>query len=177
MVNISLNWSNIEGKLKGFVYKRIKDKALSEDIVHDVFLKAHSKMHQLKEPAKLMSWIFQIARNTINDHYRTIKKTIDPKDLDWESSPSNFNDCVINSINALLPALPDKYRIPFEMTGLHNTSQLDIALKLGLNYTTAKARVQRARRMLKEKIMKITSAKTDGYGNVILCKAVGPCCQ
>jgi RNA polymerase sigma-70 factor (ECF subfamily) len=62
------------------------------------------------------------------------------------------------------------------MTEFQNLSQLEVAEKLNLNYTTAKARVQRARRMLKEKLDEILIVKTDGFGNVILCKDRGPCC-
>jgi RNA polymerase sigma-70 factor, ECF subfamily len=176
MTEIGLNWSSVQNELKGFVYKRVKDKALTEDIVHDVFLKVQAKIHQVKESDKLFGWIYQITRNTITDHYRKIAKPINAKDIDWESSTPNFNDCVTNTINELIPTLPDKYRIPLELTELQNMSQLEVAEKLKLNYTTAKARVQRARRMLKEKIEQILIVKTDGYGNVILCKNRPPCC-
>lgn len=135
-----------------------------------------AKIHQVKESDKLFGWIYQITRNTITDHFRKNSKSINPKDIDWESSPPNFNDCVTNAINELIPTLPDKYRIPLEMTELQNISQLEVAEKLGLNYTTAKARVQRARQMLKEKMDEILIVKTDGHGNVILCKDRGPCC-
>jgi RNA polymerase sigma-70 factor (ECF subfamily) len=176
MTEVALNWNNVQSELKGFVYKRVKDKSLTEDIVHDVFLKVQAKIHQVKESDKLFGWIYQITRNTITDHYRKNSKSINPKDIDWESSPPNFNDCVTNAINELIPTLPDKYRIPLEMTELQNMPQLEVAEKLGLNYTTAKARVQRARQMLKEKMDAILIVKTDGYGNVILCKDRGPSC-
>ena len=171
-----LNWENVQSELKGFVYKRVRDKALTEDIVHDVFLKVQSKIHQVKESDKLFGWIYQITRNTITDHYRKNAKTVNPKDIDWESSPPNFNDCVSNAINELIPTLPDMYRIPLEMTEIENLSQLEVAEKLNLNYTTAKARVQRARQILKDKLDEILIVKTDGYGNVILCQDRGPCC-
>jgi RNA polymerase sigma-70 factor (ECF subfamily) len=176
MAEVVLNWNNVQSELKGFVYKRVKDKALTEDIVHDVFLKVQSKIHQVKESEKLFGWIYQITRNIINDHYRRNFKSINPKDIDWESSPPNFNDCVTNVINELIPTLPEMYRIPLEMSEIQNMSQLEVAEKLGLNYTTAKARVQRARRMLKEKMDEIMIVKTDGYGNVILCRDRGACC-
>jgi RNA polymerase sigma-70 factor, ECF subfamily len=176
MTEVALNWNNVQNELKGFVYKRVKDKALTEDIVHDVFLKVQAKIHQVKESDKLFGWIYQITRNTITDHFRQNTRTINPKDIDWESSPPNFNDCVTNTINELIPTLPDKYRIPLEMTELQNMSQLEVAEKLNLNYTTAKARVQRARQMLREKMQEILVVKTDGYGNVILCKNRKPCC-
>ena len=171
-----LNWENVQSELKGFVYKRVRDRALTEDIVHDVFLKVQSKIHQVKESDKLFGWIYQITRNTITDHYRRNSKTVNPKDIDWESSPPNFNDCVSNAINELIPTLPDMYRIPLEMTEIENLSQLEVAEKLNLNYTTAKARVQRARQILKDKLDEILIVKTDGYGNVILCQDRGPCC-
>ncbi|HEX6890572.1 MAG TPA: sigma-70 family RNA polymerase sigma factor [Chryseolinea sp.] len=176
MTETALNWNNVQNELKGFVYKRVKDKALTEDIVHDVFLKVQAKIHQVKESDKLFGWIYQITRNTITDHFRKNKKTINPKDIDWESSPPNFNDCVTNAIKDLIPGLPDKYRIPLEMTELQNMSQLEVAEKLGLNYTTAKARVQRARQMLRKKMEEVLIVKTDGYGNVILCRDRGHCC-
>ena len=176
MTTIALNWNNVQRELKGFVYKRVKDKALTEDIVHDVFLKVQEKIHQVKESDKIFGWIYQITRNTITDHYRKTSRKISSEEIDWESSPPNFNDCVTNTINELIPTLPDKYRIPLEMTELQNLSQHEVAEKLNLNYTTAKARVQRARRMLRQKMEEVLIVKTDGYGNVILCKNRGDCC-
>lgn len=176
MNEVTLNWDHVQRELKGFVYKRIKDKALTEDIVQDVFVKVQARIHQVKESDKIFGWIYQITRNTITDHFRKSAKEINVKDIDWESSPPNFNDCVTNAINELIPSLPDKYRIPLEMTEFQNMSQLEVAEKLNLNYTTAKARVQRARQMLKTKMEKILIVKTDGYGNVILCKDRSQCC-
>lgn len=176
MSEIALNWNSVQNELKGFVFKRVKDKALTEDIVHDVFLKVQAKIHQVKETDKVFGWIYQVTRNTITDHYRKSSKSIHPQDVDWESTPPNYNDCVTNTIRELIPTLPEKYRIPLEMTELQNMSQLEVAEKLNLNYTTAKARVQRARQMLKEKMEEIITVRTDGYGNVILCKNRSACC-
>lgn len=176
MTAAALDWNRVQSELKGFVFKRVKDKALTEDIVHDVFLKAHANIHQVKEPDKLFGWIYQITRNTITDHYRKISKIVKPEDIDWESRPPDFNDCVSSAITELISTLDDKYRIPLEMTQVQNMSQLEVAGKLGLNYTTAKARVQRARQILKNKLEEMLIIKTDGYGNVIICKDRRPCC-
>jgi RNA polymerase sigma-70 factor (ECF subfamily) len=176
VVTVTLDWSRIQNELKGFVYKRVKDKALTEDIVHDVFLKVHDKMVQLREGEKIFGWIYEITRNTINDHYRRNSKTIKSRDIDWESAPPNFNECVSGLIAELIPSLPDKYRIPLEMTEIQNHSQLEVANKLGLTYTAAKTRVQRARKMLREKIDEVLIVKTDGFGHVVLCEDRKSCC-
>ena len=176
MAELTLNWNHVQTELKGFVFKRVKDKALAQDIVHDVFLKVQGKIQQVRENEKLVGWIYQITRNTIIDHYRKNSRNIDPKDIDWASSPPNCNDCVSNALQQLIPALPDKYRVALEMTEIQNMSQLEVAEKLNISYTATKARVQRARQMLKNKIDEILIVKTDGYGNVILCKDRVACC-
>jgi RNA polymerase sigma-70 factor, ECF subfamily len=176
MSEVVLNWNKVQNELKGFVYKRVKDKALTEDIVHDVLLKVQGKIQQLKETEKIFGWIYQITRNTITDHYRKTSKVINAHDIDWESNPPNYNECVSGVIAELIPTLPEKYRVPLEMTELQNISQLEVAEKLNLSYTAAKSRIQRARQMLRAKIDEVLIVKTDGYGNVVLCKDRGSCC-
>jgi RNA polymerase sigma-70 factor, ECF subfamily len=166
----TLNWTKLTADLKRFVYRRTKDKALTEDIVHDIFLKIQNKAAQLREREKVYGWIYQIARHAIIDHYRRQLRGIEAKDIDWDATPPNFNDCVSNTIEQLIPSLPDKYRVPFEMATLHSLSQLEVADQLSLNYATAKARVQRARKLLRKKMEAILIVKTDGYGNVIVCQ-------
>ena len=172
-----LNWNSVQSELKGFVFKRVKDKALTEDIVHDVFLKVQGRIHQVRESDKLFGWIYQITRNTITDYYRKNSKVIKPADLDWESAAPNFNECVSGVIAELIPTLPEKYRIPLEMTEIQNLSQLEVAEKLNLSYTAAKTRVQRARKILRDKIDEVLVVKTDGYGNVTVCRNRTACCD
>src|SRR5215216_6612283 len=114
-------------ELKGFVYKRVKDKALAEDIIHDVFLKAQKNSNQLKDTQKLSAWIYQITRNTIIDHYRKNSKGIAWQELNWDSDESNFNECAAHHLQGLLPSLPEKYRIPLQLTDVENLSQTELA--------------------------------------------------
>lgn len=170
------NWSFFQNELKGFIYKRVKDRALTDDIIQDVFLKAQSKIDQLQESKKFTGWIYQITKNTIIDHFRKLSKNIHPSDLDWDSDAQNFNECVSNVLKELLPTLPEKYREALQLTELENLSQLDLADRLGISYSGAKSRVQRARQMLKEKMDDVLIVKTDTYGNVIVCKDRSNCC-
>ncbi len=157
-------------ELKGFVYKRVKDKALAEDIVHDVYLKARRNGDQLKDEKKLVAWLYQIARNTIIDHYRQASKTLEGSTTDWANDNSNYNECAASCLKALIPSLPEKYRVPFQLSDIDNLSQTTLAEQLGISYSGVKSRVQRARKMLKEKLNQMLIIKTDAYGNVIVCK-------
>lgn len=168
-------WNNTQDKLKNFVFKHTKDKATTDDIVQDVFLKVHDKVGQLKESDKLVPWIFQITRNAITDHFRRQAKTINSYDIDWDSERVSLNDCVHSCLRDMLDSLPEKYRQALEMTELQNVSQLDLARLLGISYSGAKSRVQRAREMLKGKMDDAYNIKVDAYGNVIVCENKKPC--
>jgi RNA polymerase sigma-70 factor (ECF subfamily) len=170
------NWSFFQNELRGFIFKRVKDKSLTDDIIQDVFLKAQSKIGQLQASEKFAGWIYQITKNTIIDHFRKQPKTIHASDLDWDNDVQNFNECVSSALKELLPTLPEKYREAIQLTEMENLSQIELADRLGISYSGAKSRVQRARQMLKEKMDEILIIKTDSYGNAIVCRDRGNCC-
>ena len=59
------------------LYKnRVRDSAIADDVVQEVFLKVHNGVSELRDPARFNSWIFQVTRNAISDHFRHKNKTI-----------------------------------------------------------------------------------------------------
>lgn len=170
-----LIWNQTQEKLKSFVFRYTRDRAVAEDIVQDVFLKVHSRLGQLKESEKLTGWIFQITRNTIADYFRSKSKTIHTYDIDWENENKSLNDCVVTCLQDMMATLPGKYRDALELAELKNVSQLELAKALNISYSGAKSRVQRARQMLKDKMEAAYLIKFDAYGNVIVCEDRAPC--
>ena len=167
-----------QNELLGYVNRRVKNRALAEDIVHDVFLKVQEKSNQLKENEKMMGWIYQITRNTIIDHFRFQSRVVRPEDLDWEEDKAYLNQCVERCLTEKLATLPVKYREALELSEVQGISQLDLAKRLKISYSGAKSRVQRARQMLKEMMEKEYHIKLDHYGNVVRCENRLPCgCQ
>ena len=132
-------------------------------------------MSQVQDSDRLSGWMYQIARNSIVDHFRSKTKTIAVDDLDWESDNRSLNDCVESCLGDMLLTLPQPYREALELVELKNMSQQDLAEKLGISYSGAKSRVQRARQMLKERMDSAYDIKLDNYGNVVKCENIGPC--
>jgi RNA polymerase sigma-70 factor (ECF subfamily) len=169
------NWSFFQSKLKGFVLKRVKDKSLADDIIHDVFLKVHGKLDQLKDTTKADAWIYQIAQNTIVDHFRKQSRVINPLDVDWDSNWQALNECVTTCIRETLSTLPQPYREALELADLQNIPQKELAIKLHISYSGIKSRVQRAREMLKARMDERYRIEMDKYGNVLVCTTRVPC--
>ena len=162
-------------QLLSFVMKRVNNTQDAEDIVQDVFLKAQLKSHQLKESGKLTAWMFTMTRNSIMDFYRQKKKMIDAALVHEIEDYNDFNDCISGCIDELIVTLPEPYKEALALADLENLPQKELADKLGISYSGAKSRVQRARQMLKEKLETVYAVKTDGYGNVTACKNQDSC--
>lgn len=168
-------WNQINTELRNFVYKKVKDREVANDIVQDVFLKVQAKIGQLRESEKITGWIFQITRHTIADYFRSKEKTASVPELQWESDAQDLNDCVAYCLNKLVYTLPEKYREALILTEIKNLSQTELANQLGISYSGAKSRVQRGRQLLKEKLHALYTIKTDTYGNIIVCEDKVPC--
>lgn len=168
----SIPWPSTRRQLKNFVYHRVNDSAAADDIVHEVFLKVHSGIHQLKNPERLNGWVYQITRNAITDYFRNKRKLVAPSDQPFiqEAEENEFNECVANCLQEELKTLPSKYREALELAELGNLPQTELASRLAISYSGAKSRVQRARQMLKDKMDEKYTIKTDPYGNVIVCE-------
>jgi len=64
-------WRQIHDGLRGFIAKRVADPAEVDDILQEVFLRIHQRINGLKDPHRVLSWVYQITRHAIIDHYRT----------------------------------------------------------------------------------------------------------
>lgn len=65
-----------------FVYYKVFNKEMAEDIVSDVFFKALEKIGSYNtQKGPFSAWLYRIARNTVIDKYRTKKPTVDIEDF------------------------------------------------------------------------------------------------
>jgi RNA polymerase sigma-70 factor (ECF subfamily) len=70
-----------------FVLHRVNDEQTAEDITSQVFLKAWDNLGRYKvRGLPFGAWLFQIARNTVIDYYRTRKETL-PLDAEVTTQP------------------------------------------------------------------------------------------
>lgn len=65
-----------ESKIYGFIYSKVVDKDVSNDIFQDTFIKVIKtlKLKSYNEEGKFLPWVMRIAHNLIIDHFRKSKK-------------------------------------------------------------------------------------------------------
>jgi RNA polymerase sigma-70 factor (ECF subfamily) len=172
-------WIEFGNQLKSFISRRVKDISVAEDILQDVFVKIHSNIDNLKDEQKIKGWLFRIAKNCIIDYYR--KKIIDSKELkdsyDYEISEGNDAEQEIASgLLDMIKELPPIYSEALLLTEFEGIKQTELAKKIGLSTSAAKNRVQRARQMIKDDLMKCCHFEFDRYGTIIDYHPITCCC-
>ncbi|WP_338647979.1 sigma-70 family RNA polymerase sigma factor [Flavobacterium sp. KS-LB2] len=65
-----------ESKIYGFIYSKIPDKDITNDIFQDTFIKVIKtlKSNSYNEEGKFLPWVMRISHNLVVDHYRKTKK-------------------------------------------------------------------------------------------------------
>lgn len=65
---------NYQSKIRSFINKRCANSADSDDITQEIFIAVHKNLYQYKSELPFSAWIFGIARNKANEHFRKVKQ-------------------------------------------------------------------------------------------------------
>ena len=146
-------WQDFGVDLRRFVYSKVSDKEIVNDIIQNIFFKIHSNINSLKDNSKLGSWLFQIARNSIMDYYRGKKKAqrllenLKKEEFFIENTSSEI---LQYCMDFFISRLPQKYKDALIFTEFNGNSQQELSKKEGISISASKSRVQRARQKLKQ---------------------------
>jgi RNA polymerase sigma-70 factor (ECF subfamily) len=163
-------WETFSSSLYQFIQRRVPDSHSAEDILQDVFLKIHTHIDSLRTHDRLTSWIYQITRNAIADYYRVQRPTAElveslplPEELVDDDVMRELSPCV----SAIVATLPEVYGEAVRLTEYQGLSQKALSERLGISFSGAKSRVQRARTKIKQQLLDCCHFQLDHGGRVI----------
>jgi RNA polymerase sigma-70 factor, ECF subfamily len=178
---VELLWKDFESRLRSFINSKVPDKVVTEDILQDLFIKIHLKIGTLKDESKLKPWLYQIARNMIMDYYRSNKSAYHPPVLiaeqAMEETDNKVMDEAMHDMISMMNDLPPEYCEALCLTELDGLSQKEYAERIGIPYSSAKSRVQRSRKLLKDMLLKCCHYEFDKYGTVLSISQNCCCCN
>ena len=141
-------WTQYSDDVKRFITSKVKDTAVSDDLLQDTFIKIHTKLHTLRDVTKLKSWVFSIARNSIMDYFKASKMTFEIANFESEATILEDKHTEQDCLRGILQSLPKKYRDPLFLSDIKGLKQAEVAAQLNQNLTTTKSQIQRARKLL-----------------------------
>ena len=164
-------WRELSERLRHFIRSRVRAATDVDDILQSVFLRIHKSINTIRQGEKLESWVFQITRNAITDHYRMNRNTLAEdasKVLQVEPIlQENSNSEIARCVSGLIQHLPDDQRRAVTMYELEGISQLEISARESISLSGAKSRIQRGRKNLQQLLFQCCQFHQDARGNVL----------
>lgn len=160
-------WQEHKSRLRAYIGKRVGDENVVDDIVQDVFLKAHTNLHTVKTSGRIAAWLYRVAANAIADHYRSQKRWDElPGELAAPESERDYVAELATCLQPLIADLPEHYRSALMLSEIEGRPQKEVAKRLGISLSGAKSRVQRGREKLRQRLLECCDIETDRSGIV-----------
>ncbi|TKD66183.1 RNA polymerase sigma factor [Flavobacterium sp. ASW18X] len=145
-------------KISSFIYSKVLDKDITEDIFQDTFIKVIKtlKRGSYSEEGKFLPWVMRIAHNLIIDHFRKNKRM--PKfegsddfnifsvihDDKLNAEKQMIKDQIDTDLSSLIDELPDDQREVLIMRIYKDMSFKEISENTGVSINTALGRMRYA---------------------------------
>lgn len=135
-------YERFSGKVQNYIWSKVGDKYVAEDLCSMVFLKVYEKLETFDDTkAQISTWIYTIAHNTVIDYYRTNRITSEvPEDIIAEDNPEQeyLNNESLSALAQALEKLGERERTVVVRYYYNNESLKDIAAKMGISYSYIK---------------------------------------
>jgi RNA polymerase sigma-70 factor (ECF subfamily) len=147
-----------QSKIYGFIYSKVNDRDLSDDIFQDTFIKVIRtlKTKSYNEEGKFLPWVMRIAHNLVVDHFRKAKKMPFQRETEeysifnymTDNAPTVESQMITEQVEAdltrLLDELPADQKEVLVMRMYQDLSFKEIAELTGVSINTALGRMRYA---------------------------------
>jgi RNA polymerase sigma-70 factor (ECF subfamily) len=130
------------------------DRGSVDDVVQEVFIVIHSRLHTLQHPEALRSWVYGVVRRTVSTYHRArraranVSATADGLEVQ-SSEPTPFDVAQTNSdmefVARVLAELDEPRRELLALVDLHELTVPEAAAALDMPLNTAYSRLRKAR--------------------------------
>jgi RNA polymerase sigma-70 factor (ECF subfamily) len=157
-----------------------------EDLMQETFISAYLNLEKFESRSSFKTWLTRIM---LNQCYQKAQKPSfkleKPNDILTEKTTPMFesnrstdtyksvlNNELNNIIGNAITSIPLEYRMVFSLRELNGMSTAETAETLDISETNVKVRLNRAKRMLREKVEKMYSPEDIFEFNLIYCDRI-----
>ncbi|MGM8216119.1 sigma-70 family RNA polymerase sigma factor [Bacillaceae bacterium W0354] len=149
-------------ELKRYIYTYVKNHATTDDLFQDVMITIYKKLHTFQGKSSLKTWVYSITANKCKDYLRSPAnrlilwkdQLLNHADHRTPESRALLDEEKVELINSILK-LPIKDREVLILYYYREFSVEEISELLGVNQSTIRSRMMRARNKLKQELREV----------------------
>jgi RNA polymerase sigma-70 factor (ECF subfamily) len=164
----SVNWltRQAQERVRAYIFRVTLDNDLTDDLPQDTLLQMIRSIRQLKDEESFWPWLYRIAQNKIQEHYRSKKReTLISENLFYDDILSRRGDLyrdeslrelikqdLLKKVMIAMKQLKQQHRAILSLRCFDNLSYAEIADTIDCNEMTARILFYRARKALRKKL-------------------------
>lgn len=150
-------YAKYASKMLGVCRQYIKDVHHAEDLMITAFMKVFANLRNFEHKGSFEGWIRRIMVNECISYIRAQKKVSFLEDEYYQEDSFNNieSNLGVDDLQALIDALPDGYRMVFNLYAVEGYKHHEIGVMLGISESTSKSQLHHARKMLQEQLLKL----------------------
>jgi RNA polymerase sigma-70 factor (ECF subfamily) len=146
----------------GLAFHLTDNFADAQDIAQQAFVTAYLKLAQLKDPGRFISWLRRITVNECiswsrqQERFLRLRGRIENHDNPVPTPHQEYEEKEINAaVRKAMESLSEKNRLAMTLYYIDGLSQREVGSFLGIPTSTVGNRISRARKQLKEEMIKM----------------------
>ncbi len=146
----------------------------AEDVTQEVMIRVSRYLKRFDDRSKISTWAYQITSNAVADHYRRGRRGLriepiedrgEPADESQQDTADTIDETAAASlVRMFFSELPEKQREVFDLADLQGHRSSEVAELLGMNATTVRGHLFRARRFIRKRILESNPKLVEAYG-------------
>lgn len=148
---LSMFYTRFAPKMTGVIRRYVDNAEDIEDILHDGFIIAFTRMRDLKDPSRIQSWLASIMRNLALQFLREQDINVVLHEIPEVEDTKDLEDIIdLDVLEAMIRRLPAGYGKVFRLSVLENKSHKEIAKILGIEPSTSASQLFHAKVMMRQ---------------------------
>jgi RNA polymerase sigma-70 factor (ECF subfamily) len=156
-------------------YRLVGDEEDARDVVQDAYLRAYRGLKRFRGDAQFTTWLYRITANCASNHlgkrarhrHDELEDDAPVPDPARRGDPEHSADQgeLRERLQEALIDLPPRLRTVVVLRDIYDLPHEAIAAELGISESTAKVRLHRARRKLRERLYPLAGDRREGAGD------------
>lgn len=126
------------------------DRSTAQDWMQDGYIRVYEKIDSLKNPERLMGWVYQVMVHICLNHCKKRSKVLYLDELEEEPLPDNPLPYSAEEVFAAMKQLPVSLRTAFNLVTVEEYDYRQAAEEMGCQQSTVRAMHSRACARLRE---------------------------
>ena len=138
----------------GVCMRFASDRDAAQDLMQDGYIKVYEGLARLREPEKLMAWVYQVMFNEGLNHCKRNRRPEYLDEVGEEPVVFQTDAFGMEEVVLALQQLPPRQRAVFNMLEVEDMDEKEVAVRMGTPVTNVRTLMSRAKNRLKELLTK-----------------------